>query len=97
MTSTPLTANSTIGDWLDDPVGGGLVRGLLAQAGASEETLAPVKGLPLQQLVALSQGAMPQSVIDDLVLKANGGVAPVDRGPTGWQERITPAASPGER
>ena len=34
----------------------------------------PVRGLPLQQLVAISQGQLPQSVIDDLVLDANGGV-----------------------
>jgi hypothetical protein len=56
----PLSANSTIGEWLTDPAGGPLVRGLLAQTGASEEMLAPVKGLPLQQLVALSQGQLPQ-------------------------------------
>src|SRR6185436_16497753 len=55
---TPLTATSTIGQWLDSPVGRPLVRGLLAQSGASEDMLAPVKGLPLQQLVAMSQGQM---------------------------------------
>jgi NAD(P)-dependent dehydrogenase (short-subunit alcohol dehydrogenase family) len=87
--SKPLTANSTIGSWLDHPVGGALVRGLLAQTGASEEMLAPVKGLPLQQLVAMSQGRLPQSVVDDLVLQANGGVAPVEEADTGWQEHIT--------
>ena len=77
MTETkPLTANSTIGEWLTDPTGGPLVRGLLAQTGASEEMLAPIKGLPLQQLVALSQGQLPQSTVDDLVLQANGGIAP---------------------
>jgi hypothetical protein len=81
--SKPLTANSTIGSWLDHPVGGALVRGLLAQTGASEEMLAPVKGLPLQQLVAMSQGRLPQSVVDDLVLQANGGVAPVKEADTG--------------
>ncbi len=85
-----LTAGSSIGEWLDDPVGGQLVRGLLAQSGATEETLAPIKGLPLQQLVALSQGQLPQSVIDDLVLQANGGVAPAEEESTGWAERITP-------
>ena len=87
--STALTANSSIGSWLDHPVGGELVRGLLAQAGAEEEMLAPVMGLPLQQLVAMSQGQMPQSVIDDLVLKANGGVAPAEDADTGWKEKVT--------
>ncbi|MBN9177931.1 MAG: SDR family NAD(P)-dependent oxidoreductase [Microbacterium sp.] len=87
--TTPLTAASTIGAWLDSEVGGPLVRGLLAASGASEETLAPLRGLPLQQLVALSQGQMPQSVVDDLVLKANNGVMPADAAPSGWVEKIT--------
>lgn len=91
MSHHPLTANSSIEQWLEHPEGGTLVRGLLAASGASEETLAPIKGLPLQQLVALSQGQLPQSVIDDLVLKANGGVMPEDdAGASGWQERVTP-------
>jgi len=38
----PLTASSTIGEWLTNPAGGPLVRGLLAQTGASEEMLAPI-------------------------------------------------------
>lgn len=88
--TTSLTATSSIGDWLDSPVGGPLVRGLLTASGASEETLAPLRGLPLQQLVALSQGQMPQSVVDDLVLKANDGVMPDEQASTGWAERITP-------
>ncbi len=87
---SPLTAGSSIGQWLDHPVGGELVRGLLSQAGAGEEMLDPIKGLPLQQLIALSQGQLPQSVIDDLVRQVNGGVIPaatdVD---TGWKERVT--------
>lgn len=87
--NTPLTANSTIGQWLDSPVGGPLVRGLLAQSGASEQTLAPIRGLPLQQLVAMSQGQMPQSVVDGLVLQANGGVMPEEQAGDAWAESIT--------
>ncbi|MGO3089446.1 MAG: SDR family NAD(P)-dependent oxidoreductase [Galactobacter sp.] len=87
---TTLTASSTIGTWLDDPVGGPIVKGLLAASGATEETLAPLRTLPLQQLVELSQGKMPQSVVDDLVKQANGGVIPEDEGPSGvWQEKVT--------
>lgn len=82
-----LTAQSTIGAWLEDPVGGDLIRGLLAQSGADPSTLTPVLGLPLQQLVAMSQGAMPQSVLDDLVRAANGGEMPVDDAPSGWAEQ----------
>ncbi|CAH0237802.1 SDR family NAD(P)-dependent oxidoreductase [Microbacterium foliorum] len=73
-----LTAHSTIGDWLNDPTGGPLIRALFEQTGADPELLTPVLGLPLQQLVAMSQGAMPQSVVDDLVRAANGGELPVE-------------------
>ena len=85
-----LTANSSIGDWLADATGGELIRGLLAQSGASADSLTPVLGLPLQQLVVMSQGAMPQSVVDDLVRAANGGVIPEDAAPQGWTEQVTP-------
>ncbi|WP_448390299.1 SDR family NAD(P)-dependent oxidoreductase [Microbacterium aurum] len=92
---TPLTASSSIGDWLDSEIGGPLVRGLLAASGASADSLAPLRGLPLQQLVALSQGQMPQSVVDDLVLKANDGVMP-EATATGWTEKITPGRFTGK-
>lgn len=89
MPEAPLTAQSPIGEWLDHPEGGALVRGLLAASGASEESLAPIRGLPLQQLVALSQGQLPQSVVDDLVLQVNGGVMPEASESTAWQEVVT--------
>ncbi|WP_440710640.1 SDR family NAD(P)-dependent oxidoreductase [Herbiconiux sp. YIM B11900] len=96
-TSAPLTAASTIGTWLEHPVGGPLIRGFLKAAGVGDEALAPVSGLPLQQLVVMSQGQMPQSVVDDLVLQANGGVAPEESGTaTGWVEKITPGRFAGQ-
>jgi len=89
----PLTANSSIGDWLDHPEGGALIRQTLGGATGKfdESSLAPVLGLPLQQLVALSQGQLPQSVVDDLVLGVNGGVAPEEGESEGgpWRERVT--------
>ncbi|WP_341976460.1 SDR family NAD(P)-dependent oxidoreductase [Microbacterium sp. LWO13-1.2] len=91
-----LTAQSTIGEWLDDEVGGPIVRALFAQTGADPELLTPVLGLPLQQLVVLSQGAMPQSVVDDLVRAANGGEIPTESGTTGWAEQITPGRFTGK-
>ncbi|WP_159499293.1 SDR family NAD(P)-dependent oxidoreductase [Microbacterium sp. 18062] len=94
--SNALTAQSTIGEWLAHPLGGELVRGLLAQTGATEDSLAPVSGLPLQQLVALSQGKMPQSVVDDLVRAANGGVIPEETESSGWVERTTPGRFAGK-
>ncbi|GGD69088.1 SDR family NAD(P)-dependent oxidoreductase [Microbacterium murale] len=84
-----LTAHSTIGEWLNDPIGGELVRGMLAQAGADADSLTPVLGLPLQQMVVLSQGAMAQSVVDDLVRAANNGEIPTDDAPAGWVEKTT--------
>jgi NAD(P)-dependent dehydrogenase (short-subunit alcohol dehydrogenase family) len=94
---TTLTAQSSIGEWLDDLVGGPIVKGLLEASGATEDSLAPVRGLPLQQLVALSQGKMPQSVVDDLVKQANGGVIPTDTNTSGtWHEAITPGRFGGQ-
>lgn len=84
-----LTANSTINEWLEHPVGGPLIRGFLAQSGMAEDTLAPVAGLPLQQLVAMSQGQLPQAVVDGLVLQANDGVMPEEEESAGWRESIT--------
>ncbi|PRY57157.1 SDR family NAD(P)-dependent oxidoreductase [Glycomyces artemisiae] len=87
----PLTAQSTIDAWLRHPKGEPLIKGLLAQSGVAEDMLAPVRNLPLQQLVAVSQGQMPQSVVDDLVLRANDGVAPTETADSGrWHETVVP-------
>jgi len=86
---TTLTAGSTIGTWLAHPVGGDLIRGLLAQAGVGEEMLAPVRALPLQQMVAMSNGQMPQSAVDDLVRAANGGEIPEPFDDGAWREQVT--------
>ncbi|MCJ1698437.1 SDR family NAD(P)-dependent oxidoreductase [Rathayibacter festucae] len=91
-TTAPLTAQSSIGEWLNHPEGSALIRDVLggAAGGFDEAKLAPVRSLPLQQLVALSQGQLPQSVVDDLVLRANGGVMPEAAESTGWRESVTP-------
>jgi NAD(P)-dependent dehydrogenase (short-subunit alcohol dehydrogenase family) len=93
MATTPitLTANSSIEAWLGHPEGGPLLRGFLAQAGMDETALAPAIKLPLGSLVAMSGGQLPQEVVDDLVLRANGGVMPDASADSGaWQERIVP-------
>ena len=97
----PLTGKSKIETWLNDPVGGPLIRELLAQGGQDEGSLAPGKTFPLQQLVALSQGKMPQSVIDSLVLRANDGVMPAEPEDAGaeaemWVEKVTPGRFDGK-
>ncbi|MGW0434836.1 SDR family NAD(P)-dependent oxidoreductase [Micromonospora sp. NPDC003197] len=88
----PLTGSNTIGEWLEHPEGGPVLRELLGQSGFEESVLAPVRQLPLQQLVALSQGKMPQSAIDALVVRVNGGTMPdvVEEGDGRWRERIVP-------
>ncbi|RSM48655.1 KR domain-containing protein [Amycolatopsis balhimycina DSM 5908] len=90
-TAEPLTADTTIGDWVAHPDGGPLIRSLLAEAGVDETVLAPVRLLPLRQLVALSQGRLAQEVVDDLVTRANDGVTPAPGAArAGWRERIVP-------
>ncbi|MDT0547530.1 MULTISPECIES: SDR family oxidoreductase [Streptomyces] len=86
----PLTAHSTIDAWLTHPKGAPLIEALLEQAGVPQEMLAPVRTLPLQQLVAVSQGQLPQAVVDELVLQVNDGVMPAEEsGPSRWTERVT--------
>ena len=88
----PLTASTSIGDWLEHPEGGALLRAALEQGGSFDPaSLTPVAGLPLQQLVVLSQGQVPQELVDGLVLQANGGVAPEESTEDDgqWHEKIT--------
>lgn len=101
----PLTAKSSVGDWLKHPVGGPLLRAMLAEGGQSESALTPVKLFSLQRLVAMSQGMLKQEVVDDLVAKANGGVAPVEEDDaddadagqsSAWSEQITPGRFSGK-
>jgi NAD(P)-dependent dehydrogenase (short-subunit alcohol dehydrogenase family) len=99
MTATvnPLTGSRSIRQWLDHPVGGPLLRGMLTDAGQDETALKPIEHFALQQLVELGAGQFPQSLLEHLVLEANGGVAPVDDTETDqpgaqaepWAERIS--------
>ena len=62
MTSneSPLTGESSIGSWLDHPVGGPILRELLAAAGQNADVLTPVRRIPIGRLVALSQDRSPR-------------------------------------
>ena len=71
-----LTASSAIRQWLAHPAGGPLIENLLGQAQVPADARARIEPLPLQQLVALSQGRLSQSVVDDLVRAVNGGELP---------------------
>jgi NAD(P)-dependent dehydrogenase (short-subunit alcohol dehydrogenase family) len=98
-----LTVHSTVGEWLDHPVGGQILAGFLAQGGATPDSLAPARGLPLGQLVAMSGGKFPAEALDGLVgayREATPDEAvegPEDGGqPTGWVEQITPGRFAGQ-
>ena len=90
-TKTALTANSTIGAWLQHPAGAQIVRGIAQQAGMDDHALGVLRKVPLGLLIASSPNA-PEGLIDTLVAQANGGRVPTDEEATGlsWPEVITP-------
>jgi len=97
-----LSASSTVGEWLDHPVGGRILGAVLEQAGASAEALAPARNLPLEQLVALSNGQFPAEMVDGLVAAYRAEVpedaddADTPAAPGPWVERITPGRFVGQ-
>jgi NAD(P)-dependent dehydrogenase (short-subunit alcohol dehydrogenase family) len=91
--TAPLTGASTIQAWLDHPAGGAALRGLLAQGGQSAQALAPIAGLPISNLVAMSGGAFPQAALDALIAQVNPDAASAestaDEAPkTPWVEKV---------
>jgi NAD(P)-dependent dehydrogenase (short-subunit alcohol dehydrogenase family) len=74
----PLTAKSSLGNWLDDPVGGPIITRLVERGGQDIGVLKPARMFSLQRLVKLSQGMLTQQMVDAMVLEANGGVAVED-------------------
>lgn len=86
-----LTANSTIGAWLQHPAGAPIVRGIAEQAGMDARALAVLRKVPLGRLIASSPNA-PEGLANTLVAQANNGRIPSDDEATGlgWAERITP-------
>ncbi|MGR0318526.1 SDR family NAD(P)-dependent oxidoreductase [Agromyces sp. ZXT2-3] len=75
-TSTSLTGDSSIKTWLEDPVGGPIVRELLSQSGQDPDVLRPVQRLALKRLVKLSKGRFSQELVDQLVARASAGDVP---------------------
>ena len=71
-----LTVRSTVGDWLDHPVGGRVLATFLAQGGATPHSLTPARGLALEQLVAMSGVAPPWA-------RKSARIRP----PTGWSSQ----------
>jgi NAD(P)-dependent dehydrogenase (short-subunit alcohol dehydrogenase family) len=73
---TTLSGDSSVGTWIDHPVGGPIIRDLLGQAGQSVEALRPVRRLAIKRLVKLSKGQFSQELIDTLVARAAAGEVP---------------------
>ena len=100
-----LTTHSTVGDWLDHPVGGRILADFLAQGGATPDSLAPARGLALEQLVAMSGGKFPAEALDALLAAyreaapdevAAGDAADDEPAAAGWSEQITPGRFAGQ-
>ncbi len=99
----PLTTHSTVGDWLDHPVGGPIFAALLAEGGATTDSLSPARGLPLNQLVAMSGGKFPAAAVDGM-LAAYRQASPEDAAAAdaagepaaAWTEVITPGRFTGQ-
>src|SRR5690554_58994 len=78
MASSPLSGDSSVGTWLDDPIGGAILRELLEQAGQNPDAMRPVRRLALKRLVKLSKGSFSQELLDELVQRAQAGDIPAN-------------------
>jgi NAD(P)-dependent dehydrogenase (short-subunit alcohol dehydrogenase family) len=75
-TPPPLSGDSSIAAWLEHPVGGPIIRDLLAQAGQDADALRPVRRLAIKRLVKLSRGSFTNDMLDDLVRRVEAGDIP---------------------
>lgn len=81
MTTRTLTGDSSIKTWLEDPVGGPIIRDLLTQSGQDPDVLRPVHRLALKRLIKLSKGRFSQEMVDQLVARAaDAGAEPATVG-----------------
>lgn len=92
MGTAPLTADSSIANWLEDPTGNAILTEMLAQGGQTPDVFKPVRRLAIKRLVKMSRGAFTQEMLDDLVRRAAAGDVPAgaDAAPVAAAE---PAAS----
>jgi FlaA1/EpsC-like NDP-sugar epimerase len=72
----PLTGDDSIKTWLEHPVGGPILRDLLAQSGQDAGVMRPVHRLAIKRLVKLSKGQFSQELLDELVARAAAGDVP---------------------
>lgn len=93
-TSKPLNGDSSVGTWLDDPIGGAILRDLLAQAGQSADAMRPVRRLALKRLVKLSKGTFSQELLDELVQRAHAGDVPANASAADASETTAAESTP---
>ncbi|WP_127791806.1 SDR family NAD(P)-dependent oxidoreductase [Agromyces sp. LHK192] len=76
--STPktLTGDDSIKTWLEHPVGGPILRDMLAQSGQSADVFKPVSRLAIKRLIKLSKGQFSQETLDALIARAAAGDVP---------------------
>jgi NAD(P)-dependent dehydrogenase (short-subunit alcohol dehydrogenase family) len=78
MATTPkvLSGDDSIATWLDHPVGGPILRDMLAQGGQNADVFKPVRRLAIKRLVKLSKGEFSQDALDEIIRQAAAGVVP---------------------
>ena len=94
--SKQLSAKSSINDWLKDPVGGAILRELLAADGRDEAVMRPVRLFSLQRVASMSQGRMTDEMIAEMVARANSGEVPQESTGTSSGEMATDGDAEGE-
>jgi NAD(P)-dependent dehydrogenase (short-subunit alcohol dehydrogenase family) len=82
-----ITAENTVAEWLDHPVGGVIFRDMLHQSGQSESVLRIVRKLSLNRLVAMSKGQFTPEMLADMITRANAG-------PSSTPNETSPASEP---
>lgn len=78
-TPAPLTARSTIDQWLAHPEGSAVVGRLLEGIGQGPEVLDQIRNLPLGTLAEMSQGRLTDAMVEDMVRAVNGGELPAEQ------------------
>jgi NAD(P)-dependent dehydrogenase (short-subunit alcohol dehydrogenase family) len=76
LNAKPLSADSSVAEWLDHPVGGAIFRDMLEQSGQDEKVLRPVRRMSLKRLIPMSKGQFTQEIVDDMVGRASSGGVP---------------------
>ncbi|WP_394553835.1 SDR family NAD(P)-dependent oxidoreductase [Agromyces sp. MMS24-JH15] len=75
-TTKTLTGDDSIKTWLDHPVGGPILRDMLAQGGQSADVFRPVSRLAIKRLVKMSKGQFSQETLDAIIARAAAGDVP---------------------